>query len=182
MVTNAFLYPMERARVILFLDMNQPSLKAKKNTMTKTIRNIVKHDGFRGLYRGYLLNCLGIVPFNISALLSYDLYRDMIKDEDSVTMNTKLTILGLLSTLSATLVCHPIDTIRRNLQADSRVNSSTFKFKGAVNCLRTLSSTGGIASLYNGLPITLMRLPPSLLLQIYLYESLKKSLFDSLIY
>ena len=158
MVTNIFLYPLERAKIIMYTDMSQKV--AKKRTLLRTINQIQKADGFRGLYRGYWINCLGIIPYNISLLFTYDCYREMIRKDENLSLNTKLTVLGVLSTLSSVLFNHPIDTVRRCIQADTRVYASERILTGWRNCVKHIYKEAGFLGFFRGATITMARLPP----------------------
>ena len=62
---------------------------------------------------------------------------------------------GSCGGVASTLVCHPLDTLRTRLQADlyqgTRGAQSSFRFRGALHCLRDTVRTDGAAALYRGL-------------------------------
>lgn len=134
------------------------------------------------MYRGYWIHCLGTIPYTCTLLWSYDIYRNVFLAQPGFDVITQLTMLGIFSTLTSTLICHPLDTIRRNIQADSKVFVSKNTFLGFKDCLNTLVQKQGWMSLWRGLPVTLTKIPLQLLVQVGLYENLKQSLDEALKY
>jgi hypothetical protein len=75
-IINTLIYPLERARVVMALDITHKKEKRVNRTVLTTLRSILKQDRFLGLYRGFWFANIGSFPYVVTTLLCYDLLRD----------------------------------------------------------------------------------------------------------
>ena len=102
--------------------------------------------------------------------------------DSEIHIGNQLYVMGVLSSLTTIAITHPIDTIRRNMQADSFTLNPKRKFVGIMDTTKKLVKRQGLFSLWRGLGITLLKTPPIFFSQIFLYENLKKSMDETFKY
>lgn len=121
------------------------------------------------------------MPYSLTLFVSYDFYRQIVQSETSGIeyVSNQLYVMGIASTVTAMALTHPLDTIRKNLQADSCIVLSKRRYFGARDCLKKIIKSQGFFSLWRGLAVNLVKLPPYMLLNIALYENLKQSLDEA---
>ena len=80
-------------------------------------RKTWKTDGIVGLYRGFVISCIGIMVYRGFYFGLYDTIKPIFLGEDAgVTVSF---ILGYGVTVTAGLLSYPIDTIRRRMMMTS---------------------------------------------------------------
>lgn len=81
------------------------------------LRKTWKTDGIVGLYRGFVISCIGIMVYRGFYFGLYDTIKPIFLGEDAgVTISF---ILGYGVTVTAGLLSYPIDTIRRRMMMTS---------------------------------------------------------------
>ena len=76
-------------------------------------RKTLKSDGIQGLYRGFVISCVGIFIYRGMYFGLYDSLKPILLGENA---NVFLSfILGWGVTVTAGLMSYPIDTIREDL-------------------------------------------------------------------
>merc|ERR1712142_1349078 len=96
------------------------------NGMVDVYRKTIASDGIQGLYRGFVISCVGIgVQANLMASF----------------------VLGYIVTISSGLVSYPIDTIRRRMMMTS---GEAVKYKGSIDCTKQIVANEGFMSLMKG--------------------------------
>merc|ERR1719476_692506 len=99
-----FVYSLDYARTRLAND-----AKGSKKTLAS--------DGISGLYRGFVISCVGIMVYRGFYFGLYDTLKPMLLGEDaSVVLSF---CLGYGVTVTAGLMSYPIDTIRRRMMMTS---------------------------------------------------------------
>jgi len=97
---------------------------------TKTL----KSDGIGGLYRGFVISCVGIFVYRGFYFGLYDTLKPMLLGEDAGLLLS--FCLGYTVTVTAGLMSYPIDTIRRRMMMTS---GQAVKYKGSIDCAKTVS-------------------------------------------
>ena len=93
-------------------------------------KQTLRADGITGLYRGFVISCVGIVIYRG---LYFGLY-DTIKPMTPISMRDNFFanfLLGWAVTVSAGLASYPIDTIRRRMMMTS---GEAVKYNGSIDC------------------------------------------------
>merc|ERR1719225_2623306 len=110
-----FVYSLDYARTRLAND----TKTAKKgggterqfNGLFDVYKKTLASDGISGLYRGFVISCVGIVVYRGCYFGFYDTLKPMLLGEDAGLLSSFL--LGYAVTVTAGLCSYPIDTIRR---------------------------------------------------------------------
>ena len=77
----------------------------------------IKSDGIQGLYRGFVISCVGIFIYRGMYFGLYDSIKPIVLgDNASVFLSF---ILGWIVTVTAGLMSYPIDTVRRRMMMTS---------------------------------------------------------------
>ena len=73
----------------------------------------LKSDGFVGLYRGFVISCIGIIVYFGCYFGFYDTLKPIVLGDDAGVILS--FILGYVVIISTGLVSYPIDTIQRHM-------------------------------------------------------------------
>jgi len=84
-------------------------------------------------------------------------------------------VLGIATQLAVQSILYPLDTIKRNLMADSKVITSKRTFHGSLNCAVRIFKELGVSGFYRGFLVNLTRNFAVLYIQFPLFIALKNS-------
>ena len=148
-----FVYSLDYARTRLAND-----AKAGKggermyNGLIDVYSKTLKTDGIQGLYRGFVISCVGIIVYRGCYFGFYDTLKPILLGEDAGVMAS--FALGYVVTISAGLVSYPIDTIRRRMMMTS---GQAVKYKGSMDCAVQVIKNEGFMSLMKGAGANILR-------------------------
>lgn len=109
-----------------------------------------KSDGFVGLYRGFMVSCVGIVVYRGFYFGLYDTLQPMLP-VDTFIVNF---LLGWMVTIVAGLLSYPLDTVRRRMMMTS---GAAVKYKSSLDCMSQVIKNEGFASLMRGAGANILR-------------------------
>jgi solute carrier family 25 (adenine nucleotide translocator) protein 4/5/6/31 len=109
-----------------------------------------KSDGFLGLYRGFVISCVGIVVYRGFYFGLYDSLKPMLP-VDTFVVNF---MLGWAVTIVAGLLSYPLDTIRRRMMMTS---GAAVKYASSWDCFQQVLKNEGAASLMKGAGANILR-------------------------
>ncbi|XP_041525375.1 mitochondrial carrier protein SCaMC-3L isoform X3 [Microtus oregoni] len=139
-------------------------------------RQILERDGTQALYRGYLPNMLGIVPYACTDLAVYEFLR-CLWQKSGRDMTDPSGLVSLSSvTLSSTcgqMASYPLTLVRTRMQAQDTVEGSNPTMLGVF---RRILSQQGWPGLYRGMTPTLLKVLPAGGISYVVYEAMKKTL------
>ena len=124
----------------------------KYNGLVDVYKKTLATDGIAGLYRGFVISCVGIVIYRGCYFGFYDTLKPILLGPDAGIMLSFL--LGYGVTVTACLISYPVDTIRRRMMMTS---GQAVKYKGTMDCMRQIVRTEGVASLFKGAGVNLLR-------------------------
>lgn len=153
----ALIYPLDYCRTRLAADVLNTG-KVKTGTrqfegIIDVFRKTIRSDGVVGLYRGFMVSCLGIVVYRGLYLGLYDTFSPMLINYDCPRMISAM-VLGYGVTITAGLVSYPLDTIRRRMMMRS---CEEVKYRGWIDCARYAIRNDGFISLYGGVVVNLVK-------------------------
>lgn len=122
------------------------------NGMIDVYRQTLKSDGIQGLYRGFVISCVGIIVYRGFYFGLYDTLKPMLLGEDAGLLIS--FVLGYGVTVSAGLASYPIDTIRRRMMMTS---GQAVKYKGSMDCTVQILKNEGAMSLMKGAGANILR-------------------------
>jgi len=151
-----FVYSLDYARTRLAND----TKSAKKgggserqfNGLFDVYKKTMATDGVSGLYRGFVISCVGIVVYRGCYFGFYDTLKPMVLGEDAGVLSSFL--LGYAVTVTAGLCSYPIDTVRRRMMMTS---GEAVKYSGSIDCTVQVMKNEGILSFYKGAGANILR-------------------------
>jgi len=152
-----FVYSLDYARTRLAND----TKKAKKggcvserqfNGLFDVYKKTIASDGVAGLYRGFVISCVGIIVYRGCYFGFYDTLKPLVLGEDAGLLLS--FCLGYAVTVSAGLCSYPIDTIRRRMMMTS---GEAVKYSGSMDCAVQVLKTEGITSFFKGAGANILR-------------------------
>ncbi|KAI9224142.1 putative YMC1-protein of the mitochondrial carrier family [Blastocladiella britannica] len=120
-------------------------------------KQTVKADGLRGLYKGTVTPLLGIgACVSIQFATLENMKRYLVKSNGGSTDLSlgQLYIAGAASGAANSVVSGPVEHIRTRLQVQSGAN---VQFRGPLDCVKQIYSSYGLAGVYKGQGVTLLR-------------------------
>ncbi|EAU84148.2 mitochondrial carrier protein RIM2 [Coprinopsis cinerea okayama7 len=144
------------------------------------VRQILRQEGFRGLYRGLSASYLG----SIETVLHLALYEqlkpvlrrflgDVNANSDSRwdTLKLWMSTTGAAGSakLTASLITYPHEVVRTRLRQAPSVNGVP-KYTGLVQCFKSIWKAERFAGLYGGLTPHMARSVPSAMITLGVYE------------
>lgn len=122
------------------------------NNMRDVYVKTIKSDGIAGLYRGFVISCVGIVVYRGCYFGFYDSLKPILLGEDSgLLLNF---CLGYFVTVTSGLISYPIDTIRRRMMMTS---GEAVKYKGSMDCAVQIMKNEGFMSMMKGAGANILR-------------------------
>lgn len=122
------------------------------NGMIDVYVKTIKSDGVQGLYRGFVISCVGIFIYRGMYFGLYDSIKPiLLGDNASVFLSF---ILGWVITVTAGLMSYPIDTVRRRMMMTS---GQAVKYKNSMDCAMTVLRNEGFMSLMKGAGANILR-------------------------
>lgn len=149
-----FVYSLDYCRTRLANDAKAGSKGGERqfNGIIDVYRKTLKSDGIAGLYRGFVISCVGIVVYRGFYFGLYDTLKPMLLGEDAGLLIS--FVLGYGVTVSAGLMSYPIDTIRRRMMMTS---GEAVKYKGSIDCTIQILKNEGFMSLMKGAGANILR-------------------------
>ena len=164
-------YPFTLIKTLLFMQ--------KQNTIyTGTFdafRKVLKHEGIRGLYKGYMVSTFGLVSGQLY-ITTYELIRSTLR---GYSTEVKGFLAGGGATLVAQTVTVPIDIISQHMMMQGHAvtkkagNYIVVKnvdyilpreprpLRGALTIVKRIARTEGFRGFYRGYQVSLMTYMPS---------------------
>lgn len=153
-----FVYSLDYARTRLANDAKSGKGGSKGgserqfNGLVDVYKKTLKSDGFMGLYRGFVISCVGIVVYRGCYFGFYDTLKPIVLGDNASFFLS--FCLGYGVTVSAGLVSYPIDTIRRRMMMTS---GEAVKYKGSFDCFMQIMKNEGFMSLMKGAGANILR-------------------------
>jgi len=149
-----FVYSLDYARTRLANDAKaskkggERQFKGLRDVYIKTWRS----DGIVGLYRGFVISCVGIVVYRGLYFGMYDSIKPML----GPLVNNFLAnfLLGWGVTIVAGLASYPVDTIRRRMMMTS---GEAVKYKSSMHCAGLILKNEGWKSFFKGAGANILR-------------------------
>lgn len=147
-----FVYSLDYCRTRLANDAKSKDGTRQYSGMIDVYAKTIKSDGIQGLYRGFVISCVGIFIYRGMYFGLYDSIKPiLLGDNASVFLSF---LLGWAVTVTAGLMSYPIDTIRRRMMMTS---GQAVKYKGSVDCAVQVLKNEGFMSLMKGAGANILR-------------------------
>jgi len=154
-ISLCFVYSLDYARTRLTNDAKGAKKGGEKqfNGLIDVYKQTLAKDGFAGLYRGFVISCVGIFIYRG---LYFGLY-DTIKPAAPAWIRDNFFanfLLGYCITVFAGLASYPIDTIRRRMMMTS---GEAVKYNGSIDCAIQVFKNEGVKAYFKGAGANIMR-------------------------
>jgi solute carrier family 25 (adenine nucleotide translocator) protein 4/5/6/31 len=149
-----FVYSLDYARTRLAND-NKSAKKGgtrQFNGIFDVYKQTLKTDGIQGLYRGFVISCVGIIVYRGLYFGLYDSIKPALGPLQDSFIATFL--LGWGITIGAGLASYPIDTVRRRMMMTS---GEAVKYKSSMHAFGQIVAKEGVASLFKGAGANILR-------------------------
>merc|ERR1712095_205956 len=147
-----FVYSLDYARTRLANDAKGKGGERQFNGLIDVYTKTIKTDGVQGLYRGFVISCVGIFIYRGMYFGLYDSLKPILLGEDASVLLSFL--LGWGVTITAGLMSYPIDTIRRRMMMTS---GAAVKYNGSIDCGVQILKNEGFMSMMKGAGANFLR-------------------------
>jgi len=148
------------------------------------IKTITKSEGIPGLYKGFWISCLGIVPFLTISLTTYDALKPYVFDVNLIESKSFISNAinymgaGTIAGMIAHLATYPLDTVRRRMQLNGGYGLQK-AYRGSFDCIKKITMSEGIKGFYKGLIPSLVKIPPAAAMQFSMYELFRYQFWET---
>jgi len=144
-------YPLDYARTRLASDVGsgKRDFKGLEDCLIKTAKG---PRGVLGLYNGFGVSVVGIVPYRGSYFGLYDSLREKnpYKGDLGVKGIASRFVFAQAAAIAAGYASYPFDTVRRRLQMQSEKPKEQWVYSGTMNCFAKIVSQEGLSALFKG--------------------------------
>ncbi|KAF1984151.1 mitochondrial carrier [Aulographum hederae CBS 113979] len=171
---HSVMYPIDLLKTRL--QIVQPTPAAVQQSITRSILNISKVEGFRNLWRGLSSVVLGAGPAHAVYFATYESVKHAMggnKGHAHEHHPLAAAASGASATIVSDALMNPFDVIKQRMQMQGSI------YKSVPHCAKTVFRTEGLAAFYVSYPTTLCMTVPFTALQFMTYESLSKILNPS---
>jgi solute carrier family 25 (mitochondrial adenine nucleotide translocator), member 4/5/6/31 len=149
-----FVYSLDYARTRLANDTKSAKKGGERqfNGLVDVYRKTLATDGVAGLYRGFVISCVGIIIYRGCYFGFYDSLKPILLGDNSSLFLS--FCLGYGVTVASGLVSYPVDTIRRRMMMTS---GQAEKYSGSIDCFRKIMAREGFMSLMKGAGANILR-------------------------
>ncbi|XP_010253868.1 PREDICTED: thylakoid ADP,ATP carrier protein, chloroplastic [Nelumbo nucifera] len=148
MTSTLVTYPLDVLRLRLAVE---PGYK----TMSEVALNMLREEGIGSFYNGLGPSLIGIAPYIAVNFCIFDLVKKALPEKYQKRTEASLAT-ALVSATLATLMCYPLDTVRRQMQMKGT------PYKTVLDAFPGIVARDGLIGLYRGfVPNALKNLPNS---------------------
>ena len=147
------------------------------------LRQTLRHEGVRGLYRGFAVTAIGAIPATCLYLTSYDVFKQRLSGMSALEGSpggVAFTIPFCAGMLAETLSCVlwvPIDVLKERLQVQASPAAAVSRaipvYRGSAHAIRSVWAHEGLRGMYKGYGATLLSFGPFSALYFVFYEQFK---------
>jgi solute carrier family 25 (adenine nucleotide translocator) protein 4/5/6/31 len=149
-----FVYSLDFARTKLANDTKSGKKGGAReyNGLIDVYKKTLASDGIQGLYRGFVISCVGIIVYRGCYFGFYDSLKPILLGDDAGLLAS--FCLGYVVTVTSGLISYPIDTIRRRMMMTS---GQAVKYNGAIDCTMQILKNEGAMSMMKGAGANVLR-------------------------
>ncbi|ERN11185.1 hypothetical protein AMTRI_Chr04g180600 [Amborella trichopoda] len=134
--------------------------------------SIVRHEGFRGLYRGFGTSLMGTIPARALYMTALEVTKTSVGTAtvrlgfpDPAAAAAASAVAGLSAAVAAQLVWTPVDVVSQRLMVQGGNAAGpcalSTKYSGGVDAIRTIIRSDGLRGLYRGFGVSILTYAPS---------------------
>jgi solute carrier family 25 (adenine nucleotide translocator) protein 4/5/6/31 len=145
-------YSLDFARTRLANDAKGKDGKRQYNGLVDVYKKTLASDGIGGLYRGFVISCVGIFIYRGLYFGLFDTLKPMVLGPDAGVVLS--FFLGWAVTVVSGLASYPIDTVRRRMMMTS---GGAVKYNGSIDCATQILKNEGFMSMMKGAGANVLR-------------------------
>merc|ERR1712233_183300 len=145
-------YSLDFARTKLANDAKGKDGKRKYNGLINVYKKTLASDGLGGLYRGFVISCVGIFIYRGLYFGLYDTAKPMFLGDNAGFLASFL--LGWAVTVVSGLASYPIDPIRRRMMMTS---GTGVHYKSSMDAGMQILKNEGVPSFFKGAGANILR-------------------------
>ncbi|XP_015937591.1 adenine nucleotide transporter BT1, chloroplastic/mitochondrial [Arachis duranensis] len=142
------------------------------HSTTEVFHNIMKTDGWTGLFRGNFVNVIRVAPSKAIELFAYDTVNKNLSpkpgEQPKVPIPASL-IAGACAGVSSTICTYPLELVKTRLTIQRGV------YNGLLDAFLKIIREEGPAELYRGLAPSLIGVIPYAATNYFAYDTLRKA-------
>jgi len=149
-------YSLDYARTRLAND-NKAAKKGGErqfNGLIDVYKKTLATDGVAGLYRGFVVSCVGIVVYRGLYFGLYDSLKPVLLTGNMKDSFLGSFLLGWSITIGAGLASYPLDTVRRRMMMTS---GQAVKYRSSLHAFSEIVKNEGVGSLFKGAGANILR-------------------------
>ena len=142
-----------------------------------SIRDITRHEGPKGFYRGLSAGIAQIVPYMGLFFALYESFKPLFANVQLPfeSLGSGEAVAGVAASVLSKTAVFPLDTIRKRLQVQgpTRAKFGGGKiptYTGVSGTLKAILKREGVRGLYRGLSVGLLKAAPASAVTIWTYE------------
>ncbi|KAK9279816.1 hypothetical protein L1049_013498 [Liquidambar formosana] len=142
------------------------------HSTTEVFHDIMKTDGWKGLFRGNLVNVIRVAPSKAIELFAYDTVNKQLSPKPGEQPKLPLPaslVAGACAGVSSTLCTYPLELLKTRLTIQRGV------YDGLFDAFIKILQEGGPAELYRGLTPSLIGVIPYAATNYFAYDTLRKT-------
>ncbi|KAL8239754.1 hypothetical protein R6Q59_016321 [Mikania micrantha] len=142
------------------------------HSTTEVFQDIMKSEGWTGLFRGNLVNVIRVAPSKAIELFAYDTVKKNLAPkpgEESKIRVPESLIAGAVAGISSTICTYPLELLKTRLTVQRGV------YKNLVDAFIKIIKEEGPAELYRGLTPSLIGVVPYAATNYFAYDTLRKT-------
>lgn len=167
------IYPMEVMKTRLTLRKT-----GQYSGMLDCVKNILRKEGVKAFYKGYIPNILGIIPYAGIDLAVYETLKNAwLSRYAKDTANPGILVLlgcGTISSTCGQLASYPLALIRTRMQAQASIEDSEQLSMNRM--VKKILEKEGFFGLYRGILPNFMKVIPAVSISYVVYEHMRSSL------
>jgi len=154
-VSLCFVYSLDYARTKLASDTKSAKKGGERQYkgLIDVYAKTLKSDGIAGLYRGFVVSCVGIVIYRGFYFGLYDSIKPSLPKSIRNNFFANFAV-GYGVTVVAGILSYPLDTIRRRMMMTS--GTGTF-YKSSIDCTMKVWKAEGFMSFFHGAGANVLR-------------------------
>ncbi|XP_068946590.1 mitochondrial adenyl nucleotide antiporter SLC25A24-like isoform X1 [Petaurus breviceps papuanus] len=178
---QTLVYPLEvcvpRKRLVLKTRLTLDST-SRYTGISNCVQKMLKYEGFRTFYKGYVPNILGIIPYAGVDLAVFELLKNFwLQHHSRDSVNPGIVVLLACSTLSSTcgqLASYPFTLVRTRMQAEEILRG--IQPMKMIRLAKIIIVTEGMMGFYKGIIPNVVKVLPAVCISYGIYEKTRKSL------
>ncbi|XP_022731105.1 adenine nucleotide transporter BT1, chloroplastic/mitochondrial-like [Durio zibethinus] len=141
------------------------------DSMSEVFDNIMRSEGWKGLFRGNLVNVIRVAPSKAIELFAYETAKKQLTTEFGEQPKLPLPasfIAGAVAGVSSTLCTYPLEMLKTRLTVNE-------DYKNLLDAIVKIVRAEGAAGLYEGLTPSLIGVVPYAASNYFAYDTLRKA-------